>query len=155
MVGLLQAMPGTQLFRRLSREGRILDAGGGNNTGCDLNFRPHMNAERLIEGYRSVLRRIYASDSYYQRVRQYLSRCRPQYQSRLNLANVRALFLSIARQGILGKSRASYWKFVLAAATRHRRSFGAAMTMAVMGYHFQVMTERLLQAEARHSALPG
>jgi hypothetical protein len=27
MVGLLQAMPGTQLFRRLRREGRIVDAG--------------------------------------------------------------------------------------------------------------------------------
>ena len=39
MVGLLQAMPGTQLFRRLRREGRIVDAGGGNNTFCDrLNF---------------------------------------------------------------------------------------------------------------------
>ena len=35
MVGLLQAMPGTQLFRRLWREGRILDAGDGDNTFCD------------------------------------------------------------------------------------------------------------------------
>ena len=32
MVGLLQAMPGTQLFRRLRGEGRIVDEGGGNNT---------------------------------------------------------------------------------------------------------------------------
>src|SRR5665647_1493341 len=55
MVGLLQAMPGTQLFRRLGNEGRILDAGGGNNTECQLNFLPRMNATRLVEGYRHVL----------------------------------------------------------------------------------------------------
>src|ERR1035437_4629700 len=54
MVGLLQAMPGTQLFRRLRREGRILDAGHGDNTSDNLNFLPHMDAQRLVEGYRSV-----------------------------------------------------------------------------------------------------
>jgi hypothetical protein len=32
---------------------------------------------------------------------------------------------------------------VLTAATRYRQSFGMAMTLAVMGYHFHVMTERL------------
>ena len=144
MVGLLQAMPGTQLFRRLSREGRIVDSGGGNNMDCHLNFRPRMNAERLIEGYRSVLSRIYASEPYYRRVRSYLSRCRPQYRAHFSFANLRAFILSLVRQGILGRSRASYWKFVATAATRHPRSFGTAMTMAVMGYHFQVMTKRVL-----------
>ena len=59
MVGLLQAMPGTQLFRRLRKEGRILDAGHGNNTDDKLNFLPTMDATQLVEGYRSVLKRIY------------------------------------------------------------------------------------------------
>jgi len=144
MVGLLQAVPGTQLFRRLTHEGRIVDSGGGNNTACHLNFRPSMNAERLIEGYRSVLRRIYASEPYYRRVRQYLSRCRPRYHPQFSFGNVRAVVLSVVRQGIFGKSRASYWKFVGAAATRHRDSFGAAMTLAIMGYHFQIVTKQLL-----------
>jgi radical SAM superfamily enzyme YgiQ (UPF0313 family) len=147
MVGLLQAMPGTQLFRRLKQEGRILNAGGGNNTGSELNFLPRMNAARLAEGYRSVLSRIYSREAYYERVRAYLSRCRPHYRPHLNLGNVRAMFLSVLRQGILGKSRLSYWKFLASAATRHRRSFGAAMTMAVMGYHFQIITEQILKAE--------
>ena len=65
MVGLLQAMPGTQLFRRLRNEGRILDAGYGDNTGDHLNFLPHMDAARLVEGYRSVLKKIYNCDAYY------------------------------------------------------------------------------------------
>ena len=68
MVGLLQAMPGTQLFRRLWNEGRILDAGDGDNTDCKLNFIPRMDAARLVEGYRSVMRRIYSHEAYYERV---------------------------------------------------------------------------------------
>ncbi len=147
MVGLLQAMPGTQLFRRLSREGRILHAGDGNNTDCELNFLPRMNSQRLVEGYRSVLRRIYSKEAYYERVRAYLQRCRPHYRSSLSAANVRALFLSILRQGVLGRARFSYWKFVLVAATRYRRSFGAAMTMVVMGYHFRKITEQVVAPE--------
>jgi radical SAM superfamily enzyme YgiQ (UPF0313 family) len=149
MVGLLQAMPGTQLFRRLWREGRILDAGHGDNTGDKLNFLPRMDATRLVEGYRSVLKRIYSCEAYYERVRLYLSRTQPRPGERvsrqrwLTLANARALVTSIVRQGVIGPQRLSYWKFLLAAATRYRRCFGSAMTLAVMGYHFQVMTRKL------------
>ena len=103
MVGLLQAMPGTQLFRRLRNEGRILDAGDGDNTDCKLNFLPRMDAARLVEGYRSVLKRIYSCDAYYERVELFLSRCHPQTAVRLRYANLRAMVLSVVHQGVLGK----------------------------------------------------
>lgn len=151
MVGLLQALPGTQLFRRLRKEGRIVDAGHGNNTGAHLNFLPQMDAGRLVEGYRSVLQRIYNCDAYYQRVKLYLSRTQPRPDERrpeqrwLTPENARALVTSILRQGVFGRQRWSYWKFLMTAATRYRRCFGAAMTLAVMGYHFEVMTRKLLE----------
>jgi radical SAM superfamily enzyme YgiQ (UPF0313 family) len=148
MVGLLQAMPGTQLFRRMWNEGRILHAGDGNNTDCTLNFLPRMDAARLVEGYRSVLRRIYSCDAYYERVKLFLSRCHPSSsRQRWNYESLRAMVSSIVLQGLLGRGRLSYWKFVLTAATRYRRSFGTAMTLAVMGYDFQIMTERLMEME--------
>lgn len=151
MVGLLQAMPGTQLFRRLQKEGRILDAGRGNNTSEHLNFLPHMSATSLIEGYRSVLKRIYGCEAYYDRVKLYLNRTMPKPGQRmpkqrwLTRDNARALVASVVRQGVFGRQRWSYWKFFLTAATRYRRCFGAAMSLAVMGYHFQVLTHRLLK----------
>ena len=37
-------------------------------------------------------------------------------------------------------------QFLLTVATRYRHCVGPAMTLAVMGYHFQVMTRKLLQA---------
>ena len=149
MVGLLQAMPGTQLFRRLWREGRILDLGHGDNTGDKLNFLPNMDATKLLEGYRSVLKRIYSGEAYYERVKLYLSRTQPRNEDRQNgqrwltRSNARAFVTSIVRQGVFGRQRWSYWKFLLAVATRYRHCVGAAMTMAVMGYHLQVMTRKL------------
>ncbi len=164
MVGLLQAMPGTQLFRRLRQEGRIVDAGGGNNTFCDrLNFLPRMDAAKLVEGYREVLKRIYSCEAYYERVKIYLSRAHPKpakgervnKQARqkspplLTRDNLRALANSIVRQGVFGRHQWSYWKFLAEAATKYRRCFGAAMTLAVMGHHFQVMTRKLVKAMER------
>jgi len=157
MVGLLQAMPGTQLFRRLHKEGRIVDSGDGDNTDDKLNFLPHMDAAKLIEGYRSVLKRIYSSAAYYERVKLYLSRTQPKprrhrsdpgasRQRWLTRGNARAFVTSIVRQGVFGRQRWSYWKFLITVAMRYRHCVGAAMTLAVMGYHFQVMTRRLSQA---------
>jgi radical SAM superfamily enzyme YgiQ (UPF0313 family) len=159
MVGLLQAMPGTQLFRRLWKEGRILDTGQGDNTTDRLNFLPHMDAARLIEGYRSVLKRIYSCDAYYERVRLYLNRTQQQHKEQqayepmsrqrwLTRSNARAFVLSIVRQGVFGHQRVSYWKFVLTVAMRYRHCVGTAMTLVVMGYHFQVMTARMAKASA-------
>jgi len=145
MVGLLQAMPGTQLFRRLRSEGRILDGGDGDNTDCELNFIPRMDAARLVEGYRSVMRRIYSHEAYYARVKLLLSRCRPARTGRFTYANLRAFVTSIVRQGVLSNGRFSYWRFLLTTALRYPQSFGVAMTLAVKGYHFQVMTERMLE----------
>ncbi len=54
-----------------------------------------------------------------------------------------ALARSILRQGILGDSRISYWKFFLDAATRYRHSFGTAIMLAIMGYHFQTLTRAI------------
>ena len=45
------------------------------------------------------------------------------------------------KQGIFGNARASYWKFLIAAATRYRHAFGTAVTLAILGYHFNAVTE--------------
>ena len=86
MVGLLQALPGTQLYRRLEREGRLVSDANGNNIDCNLSFIPTMSAERLLDGYRSILKRIYAPDAYYDRVRRFLERYRPTLRTRRSLS---------------------------------------------------------------------
>jgi radical SAM superfamily enzyme YgiQ (UPF0313 family) len=149
MVGLLQAMPGTQLFRRLWKEGRILDVGDGDNTDDKLNYLPRMDAKKLVDGYRSVLKQIYSCDAYYERVKLYLSRAQSQRNDQghrqrwLTLSNARGFITSLVRQGVFGPRRLSYWKFLLTVAIRYRHCAGVAMTLLVMGYHFQIMTGKL------------
>jgi hypothetical protein len=93
------------------------------------------------------MKRIYSYEAYYARVELLLSRSRPTATARLTVANLRAFVSSIVRQGIIGRGRFSYWKFMFTTALRHPRSFGVGMTLAVKGYHFQIMTRRLLEAD--------
>jgi hypothetical protein len=70
MVGLLNALPETQLWKRLEREGRLLGTDAtGNNTVCSLNFKTVMDPARLIAGYQSIMRTIYSPREYYERAR--------------------------------------------------------------------------------------
>ncbi|MBI2956511.1 MAG: B12-binding domain-containing radical SAM protein [Acidobacteria bacterium] len=140
MVGLLLALPGTQLYQRLKREGRLLQDGLGNNMDCTLNFVPRMDAQRLIAGYKSILQRIYHPDEYYDRVRRFLAEYRPTHHRRRSFSDYLALARSMVKQGVLGEARASYWKFFLDAAIRYRHAFDTAITLAIMGYHFQTLT---------------
>src|SRR6185369_15775462 len=49
MVGMLNALPDTQLWKRLEREGRLLGADAtGNNTIATVNFIPKMDVDKLI-----------------------------------------------------------------------------------------------------------
>ena len=101
-----------------------------------------------------MLKQIYSCDAYYERVMLYLSRTQPRPGERrfkqrwLTAANALALVTSIVRQGVFGSQRWSYWKFFAAASTRYRHSFGTAMTLAVMGYHLQVITRKLSEGRS-------
>ena len=106
-----------------------------------------MSAQRLLDGYRSILKRIYAPDAYYERVRRFLDRYHPTIRMRRSLSDYLALCRSVVKQGILGDARASYWKFLIDAATRYHHAFGAAVTLAIMGYHFYVVTEKVCQTD--------
>ncbi len=118
MVGLLQALPGTQLYRRLESEGRLVSDANGNNIDCNLSFIPTMSAQCLLDGYRSILKRIYAPDAYYDRVRRFLERYQPT-RTRRSLSEYIALCRSVVKQGILGDARASYWKSKLSTSWPH------------------------------------
>lgn len=58
-----------------------------------------------------------------------------------------ALCRSVVKQDVFGNARASYWKFLLDAATRYRHAFGPAVTLAIMGYHFAAVTKEVCQTD--------
>ncbi len=157
MVGLLQALPGTQLYRRLQRKGRLVRDGNGNLTSTLVEFHPAAwTLSRLLDGYRSILQRIYDPKNYYARVRRFTgattSPTPPMRYHPPTLSDYRALAQSIWKQGIFNRHAFAYWRLLLAASTRYRQSFGAAIRLAIMGYHFQKLTRLLLASVAQSPA---
>ena len=150
MVGLLQAPQGTRLYKRLKREGRLLDQISGDNVDGTTNIVPRMGLDMLREGYKRILETIYSPEHYYQRVRTLLQEYKPpKIKIPLDFTYILnyllAFFRSIFRLGIIGKERVHYWKLLLWTLFRRPQSFPLAVTLAVYGYHFRKICELHVQ----------
>jgi radical SAM superfamily enzyme YgiQ (UPF0313 family) len=144
MIGLLNAVPGTRLYERLKREGRLLEGATGDNCDGSLNFVPKMDAQALKDGYQAVLNYIYSPREYYNRTLEFLKHYRPARRRRLNRSDLMAFVRSILYIGILekGKSKIYYWKLLATALLFHRKAFGEAVSHAIFGYHFRKLLGR-------------
>ncbi len=140
MVGLLTALPNTQLWRRLKTEGRLLRESLGNNTILDLNFIPKMDTQELLAGYQRILETIYRPGEYFERAQAFLSQLGTAARAPIVFSDIMALLRSLWRQGLRSNYRKEYWKFVVQAARRHRQHFDKAITLAIMGHHFFELT---------------
>jgi radical SAM superfamily enzyme YgiQ (UPF0313 family) len=148
MVGLLNALPNTKLWHRLKSENRLVENSSGDNTDGSLNFIPHMDRAKLIEGYNRLVKTIYSPRYYYQRVNEFLKTYKPAPLIRKNkysLQRLQALLKSVFYIGILGNgiSQWYYWKLMLKALIFYRRSFAEAMTLIVYGHHFRKMAKKM------------
>src|SRR5215207_6910234 len=147
MVGLLTALPDTQLWRRLKKEGRLLHESSGNNTEGTLNFVPRMDTARLIEGYKRILSTIYSPAEYYQRALDCLSHLTQGPEPRkTRLTSDLAAFARIAFVlGLLDGARMDFWRYMKRTLTEHRQNFAHAVTLAAMGYHFRKLTRSYVE----------
>ena len=119
------------------------------------NRQPFQLVVIHTQGREAELRRIYDRDAYYDRVRRFLAQYHPAQHARRSLSDYLALVRSLLRQGVFSEGRVSYWKFVLEAATRYRYAFDTAITLAIMGHHFQTLTRELCPPEYPRVSLPG
>lgn len=144
MVGLLNAPPGTKLYRRLEQEKRLLRAPSGDNTDFSMNFIPRMNYETLLAGYRRIVDTLYSPRHYYARVRNFLRDYRPAevWSFRIRPRHIKAAIKSVYRLGILGRERFQYWRLFLWALFRRPRVFPLVITFSIYGYHFRRVFSR-------------
>jgi hypothetical protein len=155
MVGLLQAPPGTQLYERLKREGRLQEEMTGDNVDGTTNIIPRMSLDALRDGYRRIMEHIYSPKHYYQRIRTFLREYKPpKIKPPLDVQRFLAFFRSILRLGILGKERFQYWKLLLWTLFRRPRLLPEAVTLAIYGYHFRKVCEIRLVERSAESARP-
>ena len=138
MVGLLQAIPGTKLHRRLHAQNRLTGQTTGNNLDGTTNFIPRMNREKLREGYRNLMGYLYAPGPYYQRIRTFLREYkRPKTSIPLTWQYFLAFLRANVRLGILGQERFHYWRLLIWTSFHRPTLFPLAVTLSIFGYHFR------------------
>jgi radical SAM superfamily enzyme YgiQ (UPF0313 family) len=150
MVGLLYALPNTQLARRLEREGRLLNDAGGqaelSSTDVDqsssgINFVPVRPQEDVISDYVAILQTIYATRNYFNRCLQVslALRVSPKHRPPLRtLLKYGVAFLGTVRK--LGLRRGTafyYWRNVLLTLVRRPSSLETIVNLMAMYIHFE------------------
>jgi radical SAM superfamily enzyme YgiQ (UPF0313 family) len=140
MVGMLQAPPGTRLYRRMKEEGRLLGDSTGDNADGTTNIVPRMGIERLRSGYKEILGHIYSPKNYYARLKTFLREYRPPAQelrSRITWPDLMAFGRSLVRLGVLGRERFHFWKMLIWIQFRRPQMLHLSVTLAIYGYHFR------------------
>jgi len=154
MVGLLYALPGTRLARRLASEQRLEDdahaVGPGDTDQCTsgLNYQTRRPRAEMLSDYRAVLDAIYAPEAYFGRVRR---TCRSLDRSRHRLRqplrhvarDVRS-FVRIATQlGVRdAATRRAFWGAMADTLLHNPRAFKIAGSLAGLYLHLGPFARR-------------
>lgn len=144
MVGILNVIKGTDLYKRLAKENRLSKTSTGDNTDYTINFKPNMSKETLLSGYKKIVQTIYSPKKYYDRVERFLKRYKPRMKGgRLNISYFLAFVNSIWVLGILGKERLHYWKLFFRILFTKPKVFPLAIVLSINGFHFRKVFERI------------
>lgn len=150
MVGLLYALPNTQLASRLHQEGRLhADTGRvGDDDAADqcssgLNFDTRRPRGAILQDYRTVLGSIYEPESFFGRVRRLARALRPLPEKRAffsgrMLRDIRSFGRISWRLGVRDRAvRGPYWR-ALADCLRHNpAAFKTAVSFAALYLHMR------------------
>ena len=154
MVGLLNALKDTNLYDRLKRENRLLEESFGSSTdgvlnltsvNVALNFKPEMDVDTLMEGYRRVITTLYdpTLEKYFLRCLTLLEHLRP-LPHLLKPTSKNTLFLAImsVRRQLSAKQIPAYTKFIANVSRDHPGLLPEAIRLAALGYHFEKITSQ-------------
>jgi radical SAM superfamily enzyme YgiQ (UPF0313 family) len=119
--GLLQALPGTQLARRLDKEGRLLPKADVSliSTLEGINFIPRgvMTKREYLERYRRMVKQVFAPEAYFERIVPAVLALRGMSHrtlSRIMRKHLGTLLRMIYHLGIRGQGyRLAFWRALL------------------------------------------
>jgi radical SAM superfamily enzyme YgiQ (UPF0313 family) len=147
MVGLLHALPNTQLTRRLEREGRLhpdhcyIKPGQGDQCTAGLNFEPKRPRADILRDYLEVIETVYRPEAYFQRV---LTTClrldassrRMKYGWKGRLRSLRAFLSYSFSVGVVRNTRGLYWNLLWKVGRKNPKALYHAVSLAALYLHF-------------------
>jgi radical SAM superfamily enzyme YgiQ (UPF0313 family) len=160
MVSLLQAPVGTDLHKRMAREGRLLGDYFPNNVIDDTNIRTRIDRETLITNYRALIESLYQPRNYYNRVKNFLAEYRePKVKPLITRDDLFAVMRCFFWLGLVRTGRFDFWRVFLWTFLHKRDSVQNFLGLAVVGYHFRKVRDELLARAPAHlsagAALPA
>lgn len=142
-VTMLQAGPGTDLWKRFDKEGRLRFSGFNDNFGSQtglINFIPTRPRSEIVREFIRLYNVLYDPEFYLNRSFEYLSRMEstpPKKAFSLpHLSELKAVFIALFRQGVLDPSRFTFWKFFFKALVRFRGRFRYFISACVVAEHY-------------------
>ncbi|MFW5836449.1 MAG: DUF4070 domain-containing protein, partial [Desulfovibrionaceae bacterium] len=116
------------------------------NTDGTVNFAPRMGMETLINGYKRILKSIYAPEPYYQRISTFLRHYNPTVQGRLQREDLQAFLRSMVRIGIFSRASFCYWRLLLKTLVTKRKALPAVVELAICGQHLFKVSDKVVSA---------
>ncbi len=149
MPGLLTVLKGTDLHKRLEKEGRLRDESSGNNTHTlHFNYIPQQDEKFLIEGYADLIRKLFEDKNYYDRCRVLQEKVGEHHGN--NYAGwdgVKAFGKSLRRQ-LFARGGLEYFKYLSETAMKNTKEFPTAVARAITLDHFKTITRATLEDHA-------
>ncbi|WP_024516933.1 B12-binding domain-containing radical SAM protein [Bradyrhizobium sp. Tv2a-2] len=157
MVGLLYALPNTQLTRRLDREGRLhvnhdfAATSGGDQCSTGINFDPARPLRDILTDYRKILESVYDPASYANRLDRLMTMLDRSRQRRElpvgDLRNkVRALETVHRVVSDIPEAHGPFWRSFLNCAKRDSSSARIAVAMIAAYAHLGPFSRRVIKA---------
>ncbi|MGC8872447.1 MAG: B12-binding domain-containing radical SAM protein [Caldimicrobium sp.] len=155
MVGLLNAPPGTKLYKKLKAEGRVKPFLTGDNTDLNTNIIPKMGYENLINGYKKVIKELYYSKAYYQRLLDFIENFEKRNKFRLDLNYFKVHFGYLfglpkifLKFGVFEKERNYFFKVLFKCLFKKPELFSIVLAQIVSGYHFRQIFRSVFESPA-------
>ena len=148
MIGLLYALPNTQLTRRLEAEGRLFHLASQSVSSTDidqttsgLNFSTLIPRSEILKNYIEVLKTVYKPENYYKRVIYTGLNIRPKYRHKPSFSTwliyMRSFLRVCKKAGFSRETGLRYWMMFFKVILRNPNGIEAAVNLAAMFIHFQ------------------
>jgi radical SAM superfamily enzyme YgiQ (UPF0313 family) len=162
MLGLLYALPNTQLTRRLRSEGRLFPDRPRDPAAMDqydqmtsgLNYVTSRPRGDILSDYARVLEHLYSPEPYFQRITQTILNLKldPKYRPGWG-KSLKTLvpFLKIClKLGANRKTARLYWKLLATTLIKNPKALDPAVSLAVMFIHFDKQARYIIDTAYRN-----
>lgn len=137
IVNILKAPPGTELYARIKREGRLSRPFAFSEG--ETNIVPVMDEKLLFDGFLDVMNNIYSPEKSYERIINFLNTYKfpntgIRVPEKYNLKELLIIFRIIFLIGIRYRHRKYFWKLILWSLKHNRKYIDKSVFYGVMIY---------------------